>query len=115
MRQISADSKYLGEIFSELLRQSGNETTKAGQEGKILSLKFCLFRMSASLLSSQNVSLLGKRNDSNQISNLYRPNVICWLSGGNFVLAKAFLLCFFLPISAKSCIFAAEIGYKTCR
>ena len=38
MRQISADSKYLGEIFSELLRQSGNETTKAGQEGKILSL-----------------------------------------------------------------------------
>jgi hypothetical protein len=71
--------------------------------------------MSASLLSSQNVSLLGKRNDSNQISNLYRPNVICWLSGGNFVLAKAFLLCFFLPISAKSCIFAAEIGYKTCR
>jgi hypothetical protein len=24
-------------------------------------------------------------------------------------------LCFFLPISAKSCIFAAEIGYKICR
>ena len=34
MRQISADSKYLGEIFSELLRQGIIDATKLAQGAK---------------------------------------------------------------------------------
>ena len=34
MRQISADSKYLGEIFSELLRQRQKIATKLAQGAK---------------------------------------------------------------------------------
>ena len=36
VRRFCPDSKNLGEIFSELLRQGGNETTKGG-----LRAKFC--------------------------------------------------------------------------
>ena len=34
VRRVLPDSKYSGEIFSELLRQGGNETTKLAQGAK---------------------------------------------------------------------------------